>query len=166
MQNKKFVYRIFKTFTPNPNDVGRLVFQIESIETGGNQQIFFTWMCHLEDQPRDGWFACQAEWKSNIQYDLLPLMKKMEKAYIRSSSTPEEVIDFLHANKIEHCIWANIYDKDQRVIFNGRLSVSEIFNGKFKRYDKTFIIPADQQNKLIDQIQEEKNLDIQKRKAA
>jgi hypothetical protein len=170
MQKKnEFVYQIFKSF-PNPPynqfSVGNLTFQIQTKESTfrGIDDLFITWQCNMEGTGTGEWYACRPEVKLK-NYELMPLLKKMEKANINSSSTPSEIIDFLHANKITQALHTKLY-KDYREIFSGRVSVSEIVEGNFKRTDAEYNIPAEQQERLMDEIMKSKQITPPKQAAA
>lgn len=159
--NNNFIYRIFIVLPQHSEAIGKLVLQIEHKETAtSTEKIFINWWCHFQNQPNDGWFACTSEWKPQGKYQLRSLMLKMEKAKIRDTSTVEEVMDLLHDNNIHHALWEKVYDTNGQLIFNGNLTMEEIYKGKFKRGPDQFVISATQQKELLQKIIDEKNIDI------
>lgn len=158
MSKSKFVYKL-ESSIPTTGKYGHFYVTILDLESITSDRICISWQCNLHNDEREGWYACHPKWEHS-NYKLRPLLAKMEKAYINSGSEVKEVIDFLRANHIELAIFVSLVNDEQRPLYDGLVSVSEILNGKFARYDnkKKFTIPAGQQVRLIEQIQESQKM--------
>lgn len=164
MRKSKFVYKLEK-HTPSTERFGHFYVTVLDLENTTSDQICISWQCNLYDNEQKGWYACRPKWEHD-NYNLLTLLPKMKKANINWGSSIKEVIDFLHANHIEHTIRIKLVNDQQQHLFEGLVSVSEIIKGKFTRYwnRKKFTIPADQQAQLIEQIQESKKMILEARR--
>jgi hypothetical protein len=168
----QYVYRIYTNFTDKYQ--GRLIIEVRPKDPNTNLYLksdttLFNWICSMAHEGSREWFGCTSESKHR-NFQLLSLLRKLKKANLNHDTTIGQVRQLLHDNKIEHALSVTLPGQPYP-LFDGWVTEKEIIAGKFKRPDpkapepaegkrprlKEFIIPEEQQEKLLQQIKELQN---------
>lgn len=159
MQKNKLIYLVYKV-TPKKDFYASLKISIFEKENDATY-ICIHWHFNPKGKASSKWKKSSLEWKSR-DYKLLPLLNKMKKAGIGSSSTPTEVIKFLRSADIEQGSKIELDNDNSILPFRGYVSKSEIFKGTFKRgyYRHVFLIPKKKKEQLIKEMGRDKKVKL------
>lgn len=157
MQTNEFIYVISKSL-PRKNEQGKLTINLQYKEKYQRVQISLSWLFSFESKNRITWTGCLITWEES-NYELIPLLQKMQEADINGNSEVKDVISFLRNNNIEQAIETVLYNKQRKEVYSGYITLNEIVDGEFERRNckEPYRILRPQQKTLLMQIVEQRN---------